>query len=337
MSASLRLSRAPLPALAAIAALAAGAASMLAPVAAAALAPAMRTVAVTIDDLPGPAAGVVSNEPAALAAMTAKLLAALSGHGIPAVGFVNEGKLVLDGEGPVGVAARTAVLRQWTDAGLELGNHTYSHRSLNRRPLAEFEDDVLRGEPVTRSLLAEKGKTLRYFRHPFLQVGLELPKRRAFEKFLADKGYTIAPVTIDNDEYVFAFVYADALRRGDKVTADRVAAAYLDYMEQVFAFVEELSRRVTGREIAQVLLIHANSLNADHFAQMASRMENRGYRYATLDETLRDPAYALPDDYVGAWGISWLHHWETTAGKPRTPSPDPPSWIQQAYDALPRP
>ena len=295
-----------------------------------------RTVAVTIDDLPGPPAGLVSNDPAALAAMTARLLAALAQHRVPAIGFVNEGKLVVDGEGAEGVAARTAVLRQWIDAGLELGNHTYSHRSLNRLPLDEFEADVLRGEPVTRSLLAEKGKSLRYFRHPFLQVGLELPKRRAFEKFLAERGYTIAPVTIDNDEYVFAFVYADALRRGDKASADRVAGAYLDYMEQVFTFVEELSRRVTGREIAQVLLIHANALNSDHFDALATRIEKRGYRYATLDETLREPAYALPDDYVGAWGISWLHHWETTAGKPRTPSPDPPAWIQQAYDALPQ-
>ncbi len=298
--------------------------------------PSGRTVAVTIDDLPAPPAGVVSNEPPALAAMTAKLLAALAEHRVPAVGFVNEGKLVVEGEGPAGVAARTAVLRQWTDAGLELGNHTYSHRSLNRLPLGEFEADVVLGEPLTRVLLAEKGKSLRYFRHPFLQVGLELPKRRAFEKFLADKGYTIAPVTIDNDEYVFAFVYADALRRGDSAAAARVAAAYLDYMDQVFAFVEELSRRVTGREIAQVLLLHANALNADHFGALAGRMEKRGYRYATLEETLRDPAYALPDDYVGAWGISWLHHWETTAGKPRSPSPDPPVWIQQAYDALPR-
>ena len=296
----------------------------------------LRSVAVTIDDLPAPPAGVVSNEPPALAAMTAKLLAALAEHRVPAVGFVNEGKLVVEGEGPAGVAARTAVLRQWTAAGLELGNHTYSHRSLNRLPLDEFEADVLRGEPVTRSLLAEKGKALRYFRHPFLQVGLELPKRRAFERFLADRGYTIAPVTIDNDEYVFAFVYADALRRGDKVFADRVAAAYLDYMDGVFAFIEEVSRRVTGREIAQVLLIHANALNADHFDELATRMEKRGYRYVTLEEALRDSAYALPDDYVGAWGISWLHHWETTAGKPRSPSPDPPVWIQHAYDALPQ-
>lgn len=294
-----------------------------------------RSVAVTIDDLPGPPAGVVSNEPAALAAMTAKLLAALAAHRVPAVGFVNEGKLVVEGEGTAGVAARTAVLRQWTEAGLELGNHTYSHRSLNRLPLAEFEADVVLGEPVTKVLLAEKGRSLRYFRHPFLQVGLELPKRRAFERFLAERGYTVAPVTIDNDEYVFAFVYADALRRGDRAQSERVATAYLDYMERVFGFVEELSRRVVGREIAQVLLIHANALNADHFGALADRMERRGYRYATLEETLRDAAYALPDDYVGAWGISWLHHWETTAGKPRTPSPDPPLWIRQAYDALP--
>ena len=124
----------------------------------------VRSVAVTIDDLPAPAAGVVSNEPAALAAMTAKLLAALAEHRVPAVGFVNEGKLVAPGEGPAGVAARTAVLRQWVDAGLELGNHTYSHRSLNRLPLEEFQADLMRGEPITRGLLAEKGKTLRYQR-----------------------------------------------------------------------------------------------------------------------------------------------------------------------------
>lgn len=317
-------------------ALSACASSAVASVGGSSATPGVRSVAVTIDDLPGPTAGVVSNEPAALAAMTAKLLAALAAHRVPAVGFVNEGKLVVEGEGTAGVAARTAVLRQWTDAGLELGNHTYSHRSLNRLPLAEFEADVVLGEPVTKVLLAEKGRPLRYFRHPFLQVGLELSKRREFERFLAERGYTVAPVTIDNDEYVFAFVYADALRRGDRAQSERVATAYLDYMEQVFGFVEELSRRVTGREIAQVLLIHANALNADHFGALADRMEKRGYRYASLEETLRDPAYALPDDYVGAWGISWLHHWETTAGQPRSPSPDPPVWIQQAYDALPQ-
>lgn len=298
--------------------------------------PSPRTLAVTIDDLPAPPRAVVSNDPAALAAVTKRLLAALAARSVPAVGFVNEGKLDVEGESAEQRAARVEVLRLWTAAGLELGNHTYSHKSLNRTPLEEFEADVVRGEPVTRGLLAEKGRTLRYFRHPFLQVGLELDKRRAFEKFLAERGYTVAPVTVDNDEYVFAFVYADALRRGERERAAKVAADYLDYMEGVFAFVEEVSRNLTGREIAQVLLVHANELNADHLGALLDRVAARGYRFVKLEEALRDPAYALPDDYVGNWGISWLHHWEITAGKQRSPSPDPPAWIQQAYDGLAR-
>jgi len=295
-----------------------------------------RSVAVTFDDLPGPPGGLVSNDVAALRENTRKLLGTLTQLRVPVVGFVNEGKIFVDGEGPAGVEARKSILRMWVDAGFELGNHTYSHESLNTTPLAEFEDDVVRGEPVVRGLLAEKGRTLRYFRHPFLQVGLDIEKRRAFESFLAGHGYTVAPVTIDNDEYVYAAVYADALRRGDRATASKVSEDYLRYMDAVFAFVEDVSRRLLGREVRQVLLLHANTLNADLFGRLADSVKARGYGFVTLEDALKDEAYRLPDDYVGRWGISWLHHWELTSGKKRSPSPDPPDWVQRAYDALPR-
>ncbi len=294
-------------------------------------------MAVTIDDLPAPVAGVPDNSPAALRALTERLLASLARHAVPAVGFVNEGKLFLEGEPASAAAARREVLRLWLDAGLELGNHTYSHRSLNRLPLEEFETDVLRGEATIRRLLRERGRDLRFFRHPYLQVGLELEKRRAFEAFLREHAYTVAPVTIDNDDYVFAAVYADALRRGDRETAGRVAEAYPAYMETVFAFVEQVSRGLFGREIPQVLLIHSNALNADHFDALAAIARRRGYAFVPLAEALVDPAYLTRDDYVGAWGISWLHHFEITAGRERSPSPDPPAWVQQAYDRLTRP
>ena len=295
-----------------------------------------RSVAVTFDDLPGPPGGLVSNELAGLRENTRKLLATLTEHGVPAVGFVNEGKLFADGEGPADAKARKGVLKMWVDAGFELGNHTYSHRDLNTTPLADFEDDVVRGEPVARALLAERGRKLRYFRHPFLHVGLELEKRRAFESFLAERGYTVAPVTIDNDEYIYAAVYADALRHGDRATASQVGEDYLRYMEGVFAFVEDVSRRLLGREVRQVLLVHANTLNADLFGRLAGSMKVRGYAFITLEEALKDGAYSLPDTYVGRWGISWLHHWELTAGKKRSPSPDPPAWVLKAYEALGR-
>jgi peptidoglycan/xylan/chitin deacetylase (PgdA/CDA1 family) len=296
--------------------------------------PAERAVAVTFDDLPGPPAGLVSNDVAALRANTAKLLATFHEHAMPVAAFVNEGKLFVQGEKPEDVAARTAILEMWLDAGVELGNHTYSHHSLNRTPLGEFEADVVRGEAVTRGLLLQKGMPLRYFRHPYLHVGLDLEKRRAFEAFLKERGYTVAPITIDNDDYVYAAVYADALRRGDRALATRVGTDYVRYMDSVVAFVEDVSQRLTGRQIRQTLLVHASALNADCFGQVAKAFESRGYGFVTLDTALQDEAYSLPDTYVGNWGISWLHHWELAAGRKRSPSPDPPEWVSKAYEAL---
>jgi peptidoglycan-N-acetylglucosamine deacetylase len=189
--------------------------------------PAERAVAVTFDDLPATPTGVVANDVASLEALTRKLLSAVRKHRIPAVGFVNEGKLFVSGAQPGDADGRIGLLRMWLDAGLELGNHTYSHRDLNTMPLDEFQDDVLRGERVTRGLLNAKGQKLRYFRHPFLHVGSELQKRRAFEAFLSSHGYTVAPVTIDNEDFVYAIAYAKALRRGDAVSAARIADDYL--------------------------------------------------------------------------------------------------------------
>jgi peptidoglycan/xylan/chitin deacetylase (PgdA/CDA1 family) len=195
---------------------------------------------------------------------------------------------------------------------------------------------VIRGETVTRRLLRARGKPLRYFRHPFLQVGLDLEKRRAFEAFLKRRAYVIAPVTIDNDDYVFAAVYAEALRAGDHERAARTAEDYLAYMAGVFEFIEGVSQRLLGREPAQVLLLHANALNADHFGSLAEILKARGYRFVTLAEALADRAYSSPDTYVGDWGISWLHHWELSVGRKRSPSPDPPQWVTQAYEAIVR-
>src|SRR5690349_23969152 len=85
-----------------------------------------RQVAITVDDLPAGAADSMTG--AAIDAMTAKLVGALRDQKIPAVGFVNAGKLFKPGEAD----ARIQALQIWLDNGFELGNHTYSHASLNR-------------------------------------------------------------------------------------------------------------------------------------------------------------------------------------------------------------
>src|SRR5258706_67182 len=110
-----------------------------------------RRVAITFDDLPEVTASPRpdSDHLAVMRATTARLLLTLRAHRAPAIGFVNEAKLQAGGEIP----ARIALLRMWLDAGMTLGNHTYSHLNLHDTPLAQYENDVLRGEKVTRPLL----------------------------------------------------------------------------------------------------------------------------------------------------------------------------------------
>ena len=69
---------------------------------------------------------------------------------------------------------RINVLKMWLDYGFELGNHTFSHASLNQIELKDWEDEVVQGESVTRMLLAQRKMKLRYFRHPYLDTGRDL-------------------------------------------------------------------------------------------------------------------------------------------------------------------
>lgn len=292
-----------------------------------------KAVAVTIDDLPAPGGSLVQNTIDGLRENTVKLLAACRKAGVPVVGFVNESKLVVAGETDNDRAAREAVLKLWTDNGFELGNHTFTHASLNRGPLDNFKKDVIDGEPVTRRLMEEKGGTLRYFRHPFLHVGTTLDQRRASEAFLAERGYTIAPVTVDGKDYIYASVYARAVRKNDKEMAAKLTADYLRFSDEKFALAEATATRLMGRDIPHVLLLHANTINADHFGALADVMKKRGYRFVTLEEALKDDAYKQPDTYAGDYGHTWLRHWELTAGKtPSSESSDPPEWVMKLYE-----
>ncbi|WP_412061101.1 polysaccharide deacetylase family protein [Rubrivirga sp. IMCC45206] len=279
-----------------------------------------RTIALTVDDLPVGRRHALAHDQR----VTRGLLAQIAQADVPAIGFVNEGKLDVAGERD----AREAMLQAWVDAGHDLGNHTYDHPSLFNTPLAEFKDEVRRGNVVTNRLLAARGDSVRYFRHPFLNVGPDLETKRAFEAWLAAEGLTVAPVTHDNAEYVYALAYDRAQDAGDDALAARVADAYLAYMDTTAAYFEVLGRELFGRELAHVLLLHANALNADHLGRLVAVFRQRGYTFVTLDEALRDPVYASDDTYTGRAGMSWLQRWAITRGVPLTSEPHPDDWVE---------
>ncbi|MGA9733608.1 MAG: polysaccharide deacetylase family protein, partial [Candidatus Acidiferrales bacterium] len=270
-----------------------------------------REVAITVDDLPGalPGSDFAYGDLKELQKINHGIPGVLKAHHAWAIGFVNERKLQVQGERD----ARAALLQMWLDDGLFLGNHTYSHADFSTTPLQEYEDETIRGEVVTGALLKARGEKELYFRHPYLDTGISLDAKNAFDAFLKARGYIIAPVTIEDADYVFNDALAHAYETKDKKLAAKAKREYLEYVDTVFNYAESESEKLFSRQIPQVLLIHDNALNTECLDGLLTRLEQRGYKFVSLQEAMTDPAYATPDLWVGT-GVLWMERWKIAMG-----------------------
>lgn len=131
-------------------------------------------------------------------------------HRWKVTGFVNEIQLEA-----ADCPQRIALLQQWLDAGMDLGNPTFSPLSLNTTPVDAYIADVARGEMVTSPLLAAEGRRERWFRYPYLETGTTVAARATLEDWLRSRRYRVAPVTTENSDWQFSAPYDDAVERGD--------------------------------------------------------------------------------------------------------------------------
>jgi peptidoglycan/xylan/chitin deacetylase (PgdA/CDA1 family) len=285
-------------------------------------------VALTFDDVPG-----LTNlaDQAYVDYLNDSLLRRLRRHHIRAIGFVNAGKL-----DELQRDAQIVNLEKWLSAGMELGNHTFSHGSPNALGAKGYIQDIARGEPVIRALLKARGKPLVWFRHPYLETGFPLATKREIDNWLAAHGYRVAPVTIDAEDWEFAEPYDDAIARHDEARRVRIKAQYLAYTERTVAWYQSASNALFGRQIAFVMLLHDTRLNADCFDDLARILHRRKLKAVSLETAMKDPAYRLGDPYVGRDGIDWLERWSNALHKPLPWASwqDPPADIVREYNAL---
>ena len=190
-------------------------------------APAEKTIALTFDDLP---VSTIGQDPSAAAQarakeITTKILAALKKHNAPATGFVNEEKLNTPGARD----ARASLLQDWLNAGMKLGNHGYSHLEFSSVSLAAYEDDFVRGDVITPLLVKMHGGAApRFFRYPFNDTGDTVEKKQAFIEFMKARSFAAAPMTFENDDWMYTALYEPASAKGNAERMGRLKAAYLE-------------------------------------------------------------------------------------------------------------
>jgi peptidoglycan/xylan/chitin deacetylase (PgdA/CDA1 family) len=147
------------------------------------------------------------------------------------------------------------------------------------------------------------------------------------QNFLREHGYQEAPVTLDNNDWVFAAAFSHALKTNNRAQAHAIEDAYIPYMLSTVEFFEKRSMQILGRECPQVLLIHASRLNAEMMPALLAMFQARGYSFVTIEKAMSDSAYKNVDPYTGLKGISWIHRWGLLKGMPIELEPAEPSWI----------
>jgi peptidoglycan/xylan/chitin deacetylase (PgdA/CDA1 family) len=290
--------------------------------------PAAAQIALTFDDLP--AISLVERE-AYIEDLNRRLLAGLKRHRIPATGFVNEGKL-----DEFDRARQTAILKAWLDAGMDLGNHTFSHETPSELGVKAYIDDIAAGDKVTKALLAARGRHESWFRPPYLETGQNPAAKQEIQNWLTAAGYTIAPVTLNANDWQFAEPYDDAIAHRAHRRAAQIRRAYLAYTRQMLEWYSQASHALFGRDIAYVMLLHDTRLNADCIDGLAALFKARRLKPVTLDVAMRDPAYLTPDRYTKGDGVDWMERFSQSLGKalPWGRFHDVPKAIQRAYDRV---
>jgi peptidoglycan/xylan/chitin deacetylase (PgdA/CDA1 family) len=290
----------------------------------------LRTIAVTVDDLPfvtGDSSRPLGRaDIEAVAEANSKLLAGLARHRVPVTGFVNQ-----EGVAALGPATGRQLLREWTTLGFDLGNHTFSHADLNDLTVEQFEDQIVRGEAEIGRLMQAEHRRLEYFRFPFNHTGNTQEKHDQIATFLAKRGYKLAPCTIETEDWAFNAAYFRMRSRHDDAAAARLRADYLAFTAARIDYYSALDKQVFGYDVPQIMLIHANQLNADTIEDLIGILRDKRFMTVSLTQAEADPAYQIPETYITQHGPMWGYRWAQERGVKVDGSeePEPPSWIAE--------
>ena len=237
-------------------------------------------IAITIDDLPvhGP---YPRGESAATA--TREILAALKAERIEAYGFLNARWTEQD-------SSTAEPLAAWITAGQPLANHGFGHRHLSEMSAAEFEQELVKNEPLLKQLSGSKD--WKWFRYPFLdEGGADTDKRDASRAILARHGYKIAAVTMDFSDWAWTAPYARCKNAGDKAAVARLEQLYLQAARESILYYRELSKATYGRDIPYVLLLHVSAFEGRMMPRLLKLYRDAGFKFVTLAQAQVDPAY----------------------------------------------
>lgn len=187
--------------------------------------------------------------------------------------------------------AGLALVRAWGEAGHAIGNHTYSHWNLAAPEVsaAAFIADAQRQEDLVRAL---PGWTAR-LRFPYLKEGDTPLKRDQVRRWEAARGYRSGAVSVDASDWYYNARYLAWLERHPGDAAHWLRDAYLAHLQSRARYYDSLSRRLFGRPVGHVLLLHTNAINAAFLPDVIAMFRQAHWTLIDVDAAYADALYSI--------------------------------------------
>jgi peptidoglycan/xylan/chitin deacetylase (PgdA/CDA1 family) len=214
----------------------------------------------------------------------AALLATLARHRIQAALFVTAGN---GADRPEGLS----LARAWGQAGHAIGNHTISHLDLHGAAvtLAQYQQELLACDAIIRSLPGYQ----KWFRYTYLREGNTPEKRDGMRTFLREHAYRNAYVSLDTSDWRFDEQLQKMLKADPQADLAPLKTLYLAHVRQRALAYRALSQQLQGRDIAQVMLLHHNLINALWLDDVIAQFDSMGWKITTPAQAFADPVYQL--------------------------------------------
>lgn len=265
-------------------------------------------IAITFDDLPahGPLPPGMERP-----AVVTSLLKTFKQESLPPIfGFVNGFRV---GRFPYQIE----ILRAWHAAGEPLGNHTWSHPELDKLSAAQYERNIVRNEALLRKV--DPHGDWHWFRYPFLEEGNTVAKHDDVRRWLAARGYRVAEVSMDFQDYLWNDPYARCAAKHDEAAIQQLHDSYLATADKYISVHRELAKRLYGRDVPYVLLMHVGAFDARMLPELITLFRTRGFQFIPLEKAMADPVYQADPQVANPGGSTFN---EMVAAKRHVDIPD---------------
>jgi len=181
--------------------------------------------------------------------------------------------------------------KAWGQAGHAVGNHTMTHIDLNNAgvSLTQYQKEILDCDEIIRKLPGYQ----KWFRYTYLREGNTLEKRDGMRSFLNNYGYRNAYVSLDTSDWRLNEKLIETLEKNPHADLAPIREAYLAHIRQRAIAYRELSQKLQGRDISQVMLLHHNLINALWLNDLIVMFKDMGWKIISPQQAFADPVYQL--------------------------------------------